>query len=158
MSALVSVIMGSYNDLEVMKGAYEMLDKFGVKYEKRVMSAHRTPYDVEDYIKKNNFKIIIAGAGVAAHLAGVIAAFTTSVVIGVPIYNKTVGGLDALLSMVQMPPGIPVATVAINGAKNAAILAVEVLALSDESLAKKLKDFRIEQREAVLKADAELNG
>ena len=144
--------MGSTSDLDVMSKAFDTLEEFGVPYEKRVISAHRAPDLLREYAsgaKDRGVGIIIAGAGGAAHLPGVTAAFTTIPVIGVPIIGKATGGLDSLLSMVQMPSGIPVATVALNGAKNAALLAISILALSDESLAHKLQAFRKKQTESI---------
>lgn len=150
----VAVIMGSDSDLQIMKEAVEILKKFGVSYEVKVLSAHRCPEDVAVFAKKakaSGIKVIIAGAGSAAHLAGVIASMTTIPVIGVPVESGALKGLDALLSTVQMPSGIPVATVAINGSKNAGILAVEMLALSDKNLSEKLGLFKKELRNAVKK-------
>ena len=144
--------MGSVSDLDIMSGAAQMLDSFGVSYEKKVISAHRTPDLMAEWAKTaraRGIDVIIAGAGGAAHLAGVAAAFTTLPVIAVPIPTKDLGGLDSLLSMVQMPTGIPVATVAIGGAKNAAILAVEILALKEPSLAQKLRDYRQKQADKI---------
>ena len=149
--------MGSTSDYDIMSAAVETLDAFGVPYEKRVISAHRTPDLMFEYArsaKANGIDVIIAGAGGAAHVAGVIAGLTTVPVIGVPIRTQTMGGLDSLLSIVQMPGGIPVATVAINGAKNAALLAVQMLAIKYEDLAAKLEEFRKKQTQKVL--DAEL--
>lgn len=149
---IVSIIMGSVSDYEVMSGAEQILASFGVEYEKKVVSAHRTLDLMVDYIKgarERGVGVIIAGAGGAAHLAGVAAGITTLPVIAVPMQTKSLGGLDSLLSMVQMPTGIPVATVAIGGAKNAAILAVEMLALSDPSLTSKLDAFRKEQADKI---------
>lgn len=149
----VGVVMGSASDLGVMKGAFEMLDKFGVEYDKRVYSAHRTPAALEEWLKdarQKGFCAFIAAAGGAAHLAGVVAAHTTLPVIGVPIMSAALRGIDSLLSTVQMPSGIPVATVAIDGAKNAALLAIEIMAVSDPELAAKLADFRAEQSRKVL--------
>lgn len=149
---IVSIIMGSVSDYEVMSGAEQVLTSFGVEYEKKVVSAHRTLDLMVDYIKgarERGVGVIIAGAGGAAHLAGVAAGITTLPVIAVPMQTKSLGGLDSLLSMVQMPTGIPVATVAIGGAKNAAILAVEMLALSDPSLTSKLDAFRKEQADKI---------
>lgn len=140
--------MGSTSDLEVMSPAMAALDEFGISYEKRVISAHRAPDLLREWAgtaRERGIDIIIAGAGGAAHLPGVTAAFTTIPVIGVPILGKATGGLDALLSIVQMPSGIPVATVGINGAKNAALLAVSIIALSDPAVDAKLKAFRAEQ-------------
>ncbi len=141
----VAIIMGSDTDYEVMSQAAEVLSEFGIGYDIFVASAHRTPNDVASYISKartNGVKVIIAGAGGAAHLPGVCAAYTTLPVIGVPIYTKSLGGLDSLLSIVQMPSGVPVATVAINGAKNAGILAVEILSLQDSDLENKLQEYK----------------
>jgi len=144
--------MGSTSDLEVMTAAFTTLEQFGVPFEKKVISAHRAPRLLEEYAssaKDRGLDIIIAGAGAAAHLPGVTAAFTTIPVIGVPICGKAFGGMDALLSMVQMPPGIPVATVSVGGAKNAALLAIEILALNDKGLADKLAAFREEQTKKI---------
>ena len=148
--------MGSTSDYDIMSAAVETLDAFGVPYEKRVISAHRTPDLMFEYArsaKANGIDVIIAGAGGAAHVAGVIAGLTTVPVIGVPIRTQMMGGLDSLLSIVQMPGGIPVATVAINGAKNAALLAVQMLAIKYEDLAAKLEDFRKKQTQKVLDAE-----
>ena len=148
--------MGSTSDYDVMSAAVEKLDAFGVPYEKRVISAHRTPDLMFEYArsaKANGIDVIIAGAGGAAHVAGVIAGLTTVPVIGVPIRTQMMGGLDSLLSIVQMPGGIPVATVAINGAKNAALLAVQMLAIKYEDLAAKLEEFRKKQTQKVLDAE-----
>lgn len=145
--------MGSVSDYEVMSGAEQMLSAFGVEFEKRVISAHRTPDLMTEYgrsARERGIGVIIAGAGGAAHLAGVAAALTTLPVIAVPMQTKSLGGLDSLLSMVQMPTGIPVATVAIGGAKNAAILAVEILALQDDSLREKLEKYRKEQADKII--------
>lgn len=145
--------MGSVSDYEVMSGAEQMLSAFGVEFEKRVISAHRTPDLMTEYgrsARERGIGVIIAGAGGAAHLAGVAAALTTLPVIAVPMQTKSLGGLDSLLSMVQMPTGIPVATVAIGGAKNAAILAVEILALQDDSLREKLDKYRKEQADKII--------
>lgn len=149
----VSIIMGSVSDYDVMSGAEEILLSFGVEYEKKVISAHRTPDLMYEYVKgarDRGVGVIIAGAGGAAHLAGVAAGLTTLPVIAVPMQTKALGGLDSLLSMVQMPTGIPVATVAIGGAKNAAILAVEMLALSDKTLTDKLAEYRKSQADKIL--------
>ena len=148
--------MGSTSDYDVMSAAVETLDAFGVPYEKRVISAHRTPDLMFEYArsaKANGIDVIIAGAGGAAHVAGVIAGLTTVPVIGVPIRTQMMGGLDSLLSIVQMPGGIPVATVAINGAMNAALLAVQMLAIKYEDLAAKLEEFRKKQTQKVLDAE-----
>lgn len=151
----VAVIMGSDSDFPIVKGALSELKKYGVPFECRVMSAHRTPALAEEFSKNakdNGFGVIICAAGMAAHLAGVIAANTTLPVIGIPI-KSTFEGLDALLATVQMPSGIPVATVALNGAKNAALLAVEMLALSDETLADKLSAAKQEMIDGVVAKD-----
>ena len=148
----VAIIMGSTSDLEVMSGAFGILDSFGIEYEKRVISAHRTPELMFEYtkaLKGRGFGVVIAGAGGAAHLAGVAAGLTTLPVIAVPMATKNLGGLDSLLSMVQMPTGIPVATVAIGGAKNAAILAAEILALGDKAISDKLDSYREAQAEKI---------
>ena len=148
----VGIVMGSTSDLDVMSAAFTVLDEFGVEYEKRVISAHRAPKLLMDWAsgaKERGLGVIIAGAGGAAHLPGVTAALTTLPVIGVPISGKAFGGMDALLSMVQMPSGIPVATVAVNGAKNAGLLAVSILALSDAALSAKLDKFREQQTEKI---------
>jgi 5-(carboxyamino)imidazole ribonucleotide mutase len=142
---LVSIIMGSDSDLPVMQESANILKEFGLNYEMKVISAHRTPHLLENYASsaiKRGLKLIIAGAGGAAHLPGVTAAFTTLPIIGIPIKSKSLDGLDSLLSIVQMPPGVPVATVGINAGKNAGILAVEILALSDKLLQKKLIEFK----------------
>lgn len=148
--------MGSTSDLEVMKGAFEILDQFGIEYEKKVFSAHRTPAALEEWMRgarERGIIAFIAGAGGAAHLAGVVASHTTLPVIGVPIMSKAMRGLDSLLSTVQMPSGIPVATVAIDGAKNAALLAIEIMGVTDEAIQKKLRDFREAQARKVLAAE-----
>ena len=152
----VGIIMGSTSDYEVMEAACKCLDEFGVEYEKRVVSAHRTPdlmYEYAHTAKERGIKVIIAGAGGAAHLPGMVAAMTTLPVIGVPVKSRALNGLDSLLSIVQMPGGVPVLTVAINGAKNAALSAISILATSDDLLAKKLEDFRNKQTSDVLKAE-----
>lgn len=145
--AKVAIVFGSESDSETMKYASEILDLFGVEYTMAVLSAHRNPEEVRQFAvsaERSGYKVIIAGAGMAAHLAGAIAAYTTLPVIGVPIAASTLGGLDALLSTVQMPSGVPVATMAIGkaGAKNAALFAIEILALLDKDLETKLKEFR----------------
>ena len=145
--AEVSVIMGSKSDWSMMKHACEILDQFGVSYDKHVISAHRMPkemYDFAQNAEKNGTKVIIAGAGMAAHLPGMTAANTVIPVIGVPGQTKALGGMDSLLSIVQMPTGIPVATTAIGnaGASNAALLALEILGISDEKIRQQLKDYR----------------
>jgi 5-(carboxyamino)imidazole ribonucleotide mutase len=156
--ALVGIVMGSTSDWETMKAAAKMLQDFGVPFEAKAMSAHRTPHAVAEWAtqaQKNGMKAIIAAAGGAAHLAGVVAAHTTLPVLGVPMPSKHLQGLDSLLSTVQMPKGIPVATFAIGdaGAANAALFAVALLALSNSDLSKKLADFRRKQTDAVLKAE-----
>ncbi len=157
MSKKVAVIMGSDSDFPVVKAAVEKLKSFGVPYEVHVMSAHRTPDAAADFSKhaaENGFGVIIAAAGKAAHLGGVLAAHTILPVIGIPIMSTALDGMDALLATVQMPPGIPVATVGIDGAANAAILAVQMLALSDASLAEKLQAMKEDMAAGVAKKDA----
>jgi 5-(carboxyamino)imidazole ribonucleotide mutase len=151
----VAIIMGSTSDYEIMSAAIKVLEDFGVEFEKRVISAHRTPDLMCEYAKtakERGIGVIIAGAGGAAHVAGVVAGMTTVPVIGVPIQTKALGGMDSLLSIVQMPGGIPVATMAINGAKNAGLFAVQILALTDEALSEKLQQFRQAQTQQVLDA------
>lgn len=158
MTPIVSIIMGSTSDLPVMEKAAKFLDEMGVPFEMNALSAHRTPTEVEEFArgaKSRGLRVIIAGAGMAAALPGVIAASTTVPVIGVPIKGM-LDGLDAMLSIIQMPPGIPVATVGVNGAQNAAILAVEMLALSDENLAARLEQYKEGLKEKIVKANAEL--
>ena len=153
----VAVIMGSDSDFPIVSGAIKTLDQYGVPFEVHVMSAHRTPEAAAEFsanARKNGFGAIIAAAGKAAHLEGVLAAHTTIPVIGIPIKSSTLDGLDALLATVQMPKGIPVATVAIDGADNAAILAVQMLALSDDSLAEKLENEKLAMKSGVEKKDA----
>jgi 5-(carboxyamino)imidazole ribonucleotide mutase len=155
---LVGIVMGSTSDWDTMKNAAKMLEEFGVAYEAKAMSAHRSPELVAEWAKsaaQRGMKVIIAAAGGAAHLAGVVAAHTTLPVLGVPMPSKHLQGLDSLLSTVQMPKGIPVATLAIGdaGAANAALFAVAILALSDEALSAKLKEFRKKQTDAVSKAE-----
>ena len=156
----VAIIMGSDSDFPVVSKAVTKLKEFGVPYEVHVMSAHRTPDAAIEFsgsAKKNGFGVIIAAAGMAAHLAGVLAAKTTLPVIGIPCKSANFDGMDALLSTVQMPSGIPVATVAVDGAKNAALLAVQIMAVTDKELADKLDAQRQRDKEAVLQADRELN-
>jgi 5-(carboxyamino)imidazole ribonucleotide mutase len=144
---LVGIAMGSDSDWPVLKEAAEKLDQLGVSYEKRVVSAHRTPDDMSDYGKtalKRGLKVIIAGAGGAAHLPGMLAAYTPLPVIGVPVPSKQLKGLDSLLSIVQMPPGVPVATVAIGAGANAGILAAQIVATFDEQVRETLDSFRAE--------------
>lgn len=148
--------MGSTSDWEVMSAAADMLDELGIEYEKRVVSAHRTPqlmYDYATTARERGIGVIIAGAGGAAHLPGMTAAMTSLPVIGVPVKSRALNGLDSLLSIVQMPAGVPVATVAINGAKNAALIAASILALQDSDLAERLDSFRRRQTEQVMKAE-----
>ncbi len=148
--------MGSTSDWEVMSVAADMLDELGIEYEKRVVSAHRTPqlmYDYATTARERGIGVIIAGAGGAAHLPGMTAAMTSLPVIGVPVKSRALNGLDSLLSIVQMPAGVPVATVAINGAKNAALIAASILALQDSALAERLDSFRRRQTEQVMKAE-----
>jgi 5-(carboxyamino)imidazole ribonucleotide mutase len=155
----VAVVMGSASDASVMEGAVEVLRDFDVAFEVRVLSAHRTPDDTLDFARRaaaNGRRVLIAGAGGAAHLAGVLAAVTPLPVIGVPIAVGDLGGLDSLLAMVQMPKGVPVATVAVNGAGNAGLLAVRILALSDERLAGAVDRHRQEMGDKVRAADQEI--
>ena len=152
----VSIIMGSKSDWDVMSAACEILDQFGVPYEKKVVSAHRTLPFFCEYMsgaRHRGVDVVIAGAGGAAHLPGVAAALTSLPVIGVPIRSKALNGLDSLLSIVQMPSGIPVATMAIDGAKNAALYAISILALQSPELAAALEDFRRKQSEKVLQTE-----
>ena len=152
----VAVIMGSTSDYDVMSQAVSVLEDFGIEVIKKVISAHRTPDLMCEFAKSakdNGIGVIIAGAGGAAHVAGVVAGMTTVPVIGVPIQTKTLGGLDSLLSIVQMPGGIPVATMAINGAKNAGLFAAQILALGDSALALRLEEFRQAQTRKVLEAE-----
>lgn len=155
----VAVIMGSDSDFPIVKDAVVELKNFGVPYEVHVMSAHRTPAlacEFASKAKENDFGVIIAAAGKAAHLGGVLAAHTTLPVIGIPVKSSTLDGLDALLSTVQMPAGIPVATVAIDGAKNAALLAIQMLAIADSNLADKLTDMKKDMVDGVVKKDKKL--
>jgi 5-(carboxyamino)imidazole ribonucleotide mutase len=141
----IAVVMGSDSDLKTLKPAVDILNEFGIETEVCILSAHRTPMEMMEYAKKaesENIKVIVAGAGGAAHLPGMIASLTCIPVIGVPVESKTLRGIDSLLSIVQMPAGIPVATVAINGAKNAGLLAIQILSLFDEGLRVKMKKFR----------------
>lgn len=155
----VAIIMGSDSDLPVVEKAINTLEEYGVPYEVHVYSAHRTPVQAKEFsanAKENGFGAIIAAAGKAAHLAGAVAANTTLPVIGIPVKSSTLDGMDALLSTVQMPAGIPVATVAIDGAVNAALLSIQILAVSDEELAKKLADARAAASEKVLAANKKI--
>lgn len=158
MKPLVSIIMGSTSDLPVMEKAATLLDDMEIPFEINALSAHRTPEEVEKFAKEakgRGIKVIIAAAGMAAHLCGVIASMTTLPVIGVPI-KASLDGMDALLAIVQMPPGIPVATVGINGAQNAGILAAQMLAVGDENIAAKLVDFKLSLKDKIVKANKEL--
>ena len=149
----VGIIMGSDSDLPIVEKAISTLDEYGVPYEVHVYSAHRTPEQARDFAanaRERGFGAIIAAAGMAAHLAGAIAASTTLPVIGIPVKSKSLDGMDALLSTVQMPTGIPVATVAIDGAANAALIAIQILAVSDDALAKKLDCARVAGAQKVL--------
>ena len=149
----VGIVMGSISDWPIMKEAEIILKEFGIEIDKRVLSAHRTPHELETWVEEagaEGISVIIAGAGGAAHLAGSVAALTTLPVIGVPVKSRSLGGFDSLLSMVQMPPGIPVATVGVDGARNAGLLAVEIMAIANKELTAKLEDFRKKQVEKIL--------
>ena len=155
----VAVIMGSDSDLPVLKGAFDMLKKLAIPFEAHVYSAHRTPVEAAAFAKsarENGFGVLIAAAGKAAHLAGALAAQTTLPIIGIPVKSSTLDGLDALLSTVQMPAGMPVATVAIDGSANAALLAAQMIAIEDADLAEKLNAMRKAQHDAVIEKDAKL--
>lgn len=156
----VAIIMGSDSDLSIMQDAAKFLDTIGISYEMKILSVHRTPEKAMEYAKElneNEVKVIIAGAGGAAHLPGVFAAMVPTVpVIGIPIHTKTLSGVDSLYSIVQMPSGIPVATVAINGAKNAGILAASMIAIGDSTVKEKLVDFKNSLKDAVTKKDEKL--
>ena len=155
----IGVVMGSTSDLPVVEKAIAVLQEYDVPFEVRVLSAHRCPDEAREFAasaRSGGFSVLIAAAGMAAHLAGALAANTTLPVIGIPCSSAKLDGVDALLSTIQMPSGIPVATVAIDGAKNAALLAIEILAVTDDALAAKLEQAREEGKAAVLKADAEL--
>lgn len=159
MNAKVSIIMGSTSDLGVMGKAAKLLDEFGIPFEMNALSAHRTPTEVEIFAKgakDRGIKVIIAGAGMAAHLPGVIAAMTPIPVIGVPI-NASLSGFDSILAILQMPPGIPVATVAVDGAMNAAILAVQMMATGDETMMQKLVEFKESLKQKIVIANEELS-
>ena len=156
----IAIIMGSDSDLPILEGAIKTLNQFEVPCEVRVLSAHRTPLEAADFARsarEKGFGAIIAAAGKAAHLAGAMAAGTTLPVIGIPVKSSTLDGLDALLSTVQMPSGMPVATVAIDGAVNAALLAIQILAVSDEALAEKFAAYRKEASDKVLAKDAKIS-
>jgi len=158
MNPKVSILMGSTSDLPVMKKAAELLNEFKIPFEINALSAHRTPAEVAEFVSSapaRGVKVFIAAAGMAAHLPGVVASLTTLPVIGVPI-NGSVDGMDALLAIVQMPPGIPVATVAIDGAMNAAILAVQMLALGDAEIAAQMATFKIDLKKKIVQANEEL--
>ena len=162
---VVGIVMGSDSDLPVMKKAADLLDRFGIEYEMRIISAHRQPdvfFEYAKSAKQRGMKVLIAGAGMAAHLPGMLAAVFPLPVIGVPMHTTSLGGRDSLYSIVQMPSGIPVATVAIGGAANAALLALRILAVSDEGLLAKLEDYSAEMNEQVMEKDRrlqeELNG
>ena len=157
MVAKIGVIMGSTSDWETMKNACDILEELNIPFEKKVVSAHRTPelmFEYAESARERGLKVIIAGAGGAAHLPGMIAAKTTLPVIGVPVQSRTLNGLDSLLSIVQMPGGVPVATVAIGkaGAKNAGLLAAQILSTNDEEIEKNLSDYRTQMKEAVLES------
>lgn len=155
----VAIIMGSDSDLPIMKDSAKFLDNMGISYEMKILSVHRCPDEAIDYaknLKNRGVKTIIAGAGGAAHLPGIFAAVNTCPVIGVPIHSKALNGIDSLYSIVQMPSGIPVATVAINGAKNAAILATQIMGVSNEDIRNKLADFKAGLKDAVMEKDAKL--
>ena len=155
----VAIVMGSDSDLPIMKDAAKFLEEIGISYEMKVLSVHRTPEKAFEYansLNDRNVKVIIGGAGGAAHLPGVFAAMVSAPVIGVPIHTKTLSGVDSLYSIVQMPSGIPVATVAINGAKNAGILAAKILSIGNEELTQKLNDFKASLKNAVIAKDEKL--
>ena len=157
--AKVGIVMGSDSDMPVMSKAADMLEKFGIEYEMKIMSAHREPDVFFEYAKtaeERGFKVIIAGAGMAAHLPGMCAAIFPMPVIGIPMHTTSLGGRDSLYSIVQMPSGIPVATVAINGGANAGILAAKILATSDEEILAKLKAYSEEMKEQVVAKDEKL--
>lgn len=156
---VIGIIMGSDSDFPVMEKAIDICKEFNVQFEVKIISAHRTPNKMKDYAenaKKRGIKVIIAGAGGSAHLPGMTASFTTLPVIGVPVPSKWLNGLDSLLSIVQMPSGVPVATVAIDGAKNAALLAIQILAINDKNLQKKLEDFKKKMQDEVIAKDNNL--
>ena len=158
MKPIVSIIMGSTSDLPILEKTAKMLDEMEIPFEMNALSAHRTPAEVEEFARGaegRGIKVIIAAAGMAAHLPGVIAAMTTLPVIGLPI-NSTLDGMDALLAIVQMPPGIPVATVGINAGQNAAILAIQMLALNDANLAEKFDAFKASLAQKIVKANEDL--
>ena len=156
----VAIVMGSKSDYPVVERAESILRDFGVAYETRIISAHRTPRIAEDFASKaeeNGIEVIIAAAGKAAHLGGVLAAYTAMPIIGLPIKSSTLDGLDSLLSMVQMPKGVPVATVAIDGAENAALLAVQILSVKYTEMREKMKNYKRKMEAEIIKQDQELN-
>lgn len=155
----VGIVIGSDSDLPVVKGAIEVLEHFNISFEALILSAHRTPEETIQYAKsliKRRIKVVITAAGGAAHLAGIIAAHTTIPIIGIPIKTSSLNGLDSLYSIVQMPPGVPVATVGINGAKNAALLAIEMLAIENKEFQNKLATYKKIQRDGVIKKSKDL--
>ena len=155
----VAIIMGSDSDLSIMSDSAKFLDTMDISYEMKILSVHRCPDEAIEYaksLKKRNVKVIIAGAGGAAHLPGIFAAVNTCPVIGIPIHSKTLSGIDSLYSIVQMPSGIPVATVAINGAKNAAILAAQIIGTSNTDVQNKITNFKVSLKDGVMKKDARL--
>ncbi len=159
-SVLVGILMGSESDLDRMRGVWEVLGEFDIGYEVKILSAHRTPDLTTQYAveaEKRGLRVLVAGAGLAAHLAGVVAAHTVLPVIGVPLASSSLGGLDSLLSTVQMPPGVPVATVAVNGSRSAGILAVQILAVQDVRLRDRLKEYRQKMVEKVMTVNENLN-
>ncbi len=156
MDMQVAILMGSDSDLSVMSKAAKILEEFGIEYEIHVLSAHRTPEDAVNFLKNTSAKVIIAGAGGAAHLAGVCSGHFTGPVIGVPVKSKSLEGADSLFSTVQMPPGVPVATVGIDAAQNAGLLAVQILSVADDELKAKLAQYKKSMKDKVLEKDAEL--
>ncbi len=156
---LVAILMGSDSDLQIMSKATEVFKEFNIHYEMRILSAHRVPSHLKGFIEESEergIKVFIAGAGLAAHLPGVVASYTAYPVIGVPLKSGALNGFDSLLSIVQMPPGVPVATVAVDGSKNTALLALQILSISNSGLADKLKKYKKEMEEMVIKKDSEL--
>lgn len=156
----IAIVMGSKSDYLILERAHSVLNEFGVDFETRIISAHRTPRAAEEFASKaeeNGIEVIIAAAGKAAHLGGVLAAYTPMPIIGLPIKSSTLDGLDSLLSMVQMPKGVPVATVAIDGAENAALLAVQILSVKYPELRDKMKRYKAKMEEEIRKQDMELN-
>ncbi len=154
MNNKVSILMGSKSDLEIMNKAVEILKKFNIDYDINVLSAHRTPHETIKFVEESNSDVFIAGAGGAAHLPGIVAGISSKPVIGVPIKASiSIAGIDSLLSIVQMPPGVPVATVGVDGAKNAGILAAQILGVGNENIKNQLISFKKEQREMVLESN-----